>query len=98
MKRKVRLHPVSAKRAEEQEAYKILREAFLGLNRFCAAKLSGCQYWSHDIHHTKGRGKNYLQPQTWMPICRHCHRYLTDHKQEAVERGLSESNYQPAEG
>jgi hypothetical protein len=79
---------MSAKRAAEQEGYKILREAFLMLNRFCEAKLSGCQYWSQDVHHKAGRGRNYLAPQTWMPVCRHCHRFIHDNGQEARKLGL----------
>ena len=42
-----------------------------------------------DIHHMAGRyGGNYLNRDTWLPLCRNCHQWIGNHPKEAEKLGL----------
>lgn len=81
---------VSPKMAKKNMEYADLRKSFLKMHKFCGAKLLGCTKQSQDVHHTAGRGENYLNIQTWMAVCRHCHTVLHDKlgAEERREKGL----------
>jgi hypothetical protein len=75
---KKRIKAVSDKKKPLDKQYSKLRKAFLEKpeNNTCRAKLPGCFYSMNEdltIHHTKGRGKYYLDDSTWIPLCLHCH-------------------------
>ncbi len=37
-----------------------------------------------DIHHMAGRyGGNYLNRDTWLPLCRSCHHWIHEHPKQA---------------
>jgi hypothetical protein len=88
LKRFSPLNRESAKRKLEGRQYRVLREAFLRTYYKCQAKLPGCTHYANDVHHTRGRGKNFLLTETWVATCRHCHRYIHDHPAEAREKNL----------
>lgn len=90
------LKPVSDKRKPLDQLYSKLRKEFLNLpeNFSCRAKLQGCLNVTGQeltIHHTKGRGKYYLDSTTWIPLCLTCHRWVEEHPREAKELMLSQS-------
>lgn len=62
---------VSTKRAAQMREYSKKRTAFLAEHSTCAV----CKQASAtEVHHREGRGKNYLRVETFMPVCRQCHR------------------------
>jgi hypothetical protein len=90
------LKPVSDKRKPLDQLYFKLRKEFLELpeNFSCRAKLPGCMHATGQdltIHHTKGRGKYYLQTDTWIPLCLACHHWVEEHPLMAKELMLSQS-------
>jgi hypothetical protein len=86
-----RLSPLkrqSARRKLESQRYHVLREAFLRSHPQCEARLSGCTHFSSDVHHARGRGKNFLATETWLALCRRCHRYVHDNPAVARQKKL----------
>lgn len=85
--------PVSKKRAKELKVYNKEREQFLIDKPYCGAKLPGCLSVATDIHHLfsgKNRGEHFLDTETWMGVCRNCHRVIHDElsEEDAKELGL----------
>lgn len=82
--------PRSPKRIKEEVAYSALRIVFLQQNPFCKMRIIGiCTHNATDVQHKKGRGKYYLDTRFWMPACRGCHSWATDHPKEAIELGFA---------
>ena len=92
LKRSTPLKYQSARRKLEGQRYRVLREAFLRVYFECQAKLPGCTYYASDVHHARGRGKNFLVAETWIATCRHCHRYIHDNPAEARKKNLTFSS------
>ena len=94
--KRTRLNPVSKKRAKELQTYRQLRHQFLSLNKVCEAGIvlsaegieANCTKWATEIHHKKKRGKNLNNTETWLPVCRHCHEWIENHKSKARELKL----------
>lgn len=61
---------MSKKRQTESKEYTAQRRKFLD-------KLPICEVCgkanSTDVHHRKGRGKYYLDDDSWLSVCRRCH-------------------------
>ena len=78
----------SEKRRLEKQIYKIKRMEFLSKpkNRRCAV-------FPHqsatEIHHKKGRGKHYLNENTWLAVSRAGHNEIEARPQWAKEKGYS---------
>lgn len=70
------IKPKSKKQIELDKIYTKLRRIFLEQHSMCQIAYPGCQGMATDIHHTDGRGKNYLVVATWKSSCRYCHDYL----------------------
>lgn len=83
--RKTALRRVSKKRAKEARVYTKLRKEFLLDNPSC--EFPECWDWATDIHHSAGRGKNYLNTSTWMGLCRKHHQYVENNKRWSRENG-----------
>ncbi len=64
------LRRVSKKRHRESRIYSALRAAQLIANPAC--EVCHCAIYL-DLHHLKGRGKFYLDPTTFLTVCRSCH-------------------------
>jgi hypothetical protein len=79
---------MSQRRQLEAPKYRALRSEFLSEHPLCEAKLSGCAYWSCDVHHTAGRGRFLLAVETWLAACRSCHDWIERHRRQARELGL----------
>lgn len=76
--------------------YSKLRKEFLEKpeNATCKAKLPGCLgvfKQNLTVHHTKGRGRYFLDQSTWIPLCLSCHQWVETHPKEAREMNLSGS-------
>lgn len=61
---------VSKKRQAEQKEYSKRRLNFLAMLPSCEVCAKSK---STDIHHKKGRGKYYLDEDSWLAVCRPCH-------------------------
>lgn len=68
----------SAKKVKLDDQYSKLRRQFLLEHPVCQAHLPGCSQVSTDVHHTQGRGKNYLRVETWVSLCRACHKTIEE--------------------
>jgi ribosomal protein L32 len=77
------LRRISKKRQSELREYKKLGENFLE-NKVCEK----CgRKRKLDIHHKAGRGRFYLDVDTWMAVCRECHDYIHKWPKESREKG-----------
>ena len=82
------MRPVSKRRAIANKVYAILKEEYFEHHPVCEARMPGCDYHTTDVHHMAGReGKFLNMVQHWMPVCRSCHRWITDHGKEAKAKG-----------
>lgn len=78
------------KRRKESEIYNQLRIDFLRDHPLCEARCIGeCTRYATEVHHKKGRGKYFLQIDTWLAICPACHHWVTENSREAILLGLS---------
>ncbi len=78
----------SKKGRAEDAVYKVRVLAFKKANPNC--KRCGVS-WENailDCHHVHGRGINYLNEETWVSLCRACHRWVHDNPGEARAAGL----------
>lgn len=87
--KKTQINKVSNKKQKLDKEYSLLRKKYLSDNPFCEANLPGCQKYSTDIHHKKGRGEFYLDITTFLSVCRKCHVFIETHPIEAKELNLS---------
>lgn len=90
--RKAGLKSVSSKRAKENRIYTERRKAFLIANPTCDAHhalvaLDSCAP-ATEVHHMAGRGKNFLNEDTWLPVCQGCHLTIHAHPNTARELGF----------
>ena len=83
----------SRKKKEQDKEYSVLRKDFLYYHHNCQAQLQNiCTRHATDVHHKAGRiGKNYLDVNTWLAVCRSCHTWIEEHPKEARELGYSQS-------
>lgn len=79
------LRRVSKKRAKETKEYMEIRKDFMEKYPICEVCTKAK---STDVHHKEKRGKNYLEKDTWLSVCRSCHMKI--HEQPAWAR---ENNY-----
>ena len=70
-------------------AYGKLRKPYLIDNPVCHANIHNCTINTTDVHHKQGRGLNYLDVNTWLPVCRNCHMWIEEHPEESYELGFS---------
>lgn len=90
------IKPKSDKQNVLDVLYSKMRKEFLNRpeNATCKAKFQGCVGAFKEnltVHHTKGRGRYYLDQTTWIPLCISCHEWVERHPKEAREMGLSGS-------
>lgn len=76
---------VSKKRQKESREYSRLRKDFLQELPYCEVC---ARSKSTDIHHRKGRGKYYLDVESWLSTCRSCHDRIHRNPIWAREKGF----------
>lgn len=80
-----RLASVSERRKAALYEYGKRRKKFLAARPKCQACYKSP---SRDVHHVHGRyGSAYLDVNTWMAVCRHCHDWIHQHPKDARVRG-----------
>jgi hypothetical protein len=72
-KKVTEIKKVSNKRQKENKTYSILRKEQLEEFPNCQIKLEGCEKIATEVHHSAKRGKNYLNKETFLSACHHCH-------------------------
>lgn len=78
----------SDKRKKEHALYSVMRLQYLKDHPNCFMVIAGiCTGAATEIQHLKGRGIYYLDMTTWGGACHCCHKYATDHPEEAIENG-----------
>ena len=86
-----KISQVSIQRGKELAIYSIVRKKYLLEHPKCGANLPGCTKQATEIHHKRGKTNHSLnQVEHFLPICRNCHNYITEHSAEAIKLGLSE--------
>lgn len=90
-KRRKGLKPRSDKTRARDELYGQERDRFLTDHPFCDARWDdGCTTYSAEVHHMGGRAPSvFFRKAWWLPACSHCHHEITNHPEQAIERGLS---------
>jgi hypothetical protein len=76
LKRKKPMKRVSKKRTTDSKIYSKMRLNFLAtypLCEVCPTVKMDQRKTSTDVHHKKGRGKYYLDEDSWLAVCRQCH-------------------------
>ncbi len=83
---------VSAKRKVLNVEYKKVRDEFMDANKMCM--FPGCRKPSTDLHHSKYRGANLSNVETFIALCREHHNFVHEHTNEAKEMGLIFSKFE----
>lgn len=81
----------SEKRIELDKKYSIARTEHLEENPNCKVQHEECSFEATDIHHSKGRGKYYIDKNTFVSVCRSCHTWIETHPYQAKQLGFSQS-------
>ena len=87
-KKVYKIKPRTDKGAKEDRLYSQLCRKFKEENPYCKAKLPGCTIYTTEVHHKALRGKNYLNIETWLPVCRCCHNVIHLKSKESYELGF----------
>jgi len=90
LKRKKPMKRVSKKRQADLKEYSRKRLNFLATLPLC--EVCGKEK-SKDVHHRKGRGKYYLDEDTWLATCRSCHDRIHKNPIWARENGFLLDRY-----
>lgn len=85
LKRNKPMKRISKKRQTESKEYSSKRLQFLTELPLCEACMRAT---STDVHHKAGRGKNYLDVDTWLSVCRPCHEKIHREPIWAREKGF----------
>jgi len=67
---------VSESKAAELKEYAKLKKHFLETKMACEIRLPGCFLSSFEVHHCSKSESNFLNTNTWMAVCRNCHRKI----------------------
>ena len=73
------------------DEYSKKRKAYLALFSTCQATLVDCTGQATDVHHMEGRGENHNKINTWLAVCRNCHRWIEENPADAKHLGFSRS-------
>ena len=84
LRRKTPLKRISKTRQIALKIYSALRRKFLNELPFCEVC---AKEKSTDVHHRKGRGKYYLDVESWLSVCRNCHDRIHTSPAWAREKG-----------
>jgi hypothetical protein len=86
LKRRKPLSRSSTKRKAELRRYCELKREFWRTHRHC--EICFVPIFQEPPHHTKGTiGPLFLAVETWMAVCKACHRRIHDHGKWAREQG-----------
>lgn len=84
--RRTPLRTRSQKLARLQRVYSKLRRDFLEEHPWCLR----CGGTATEIHHAAGRlNGDLLRVENFRALCSACHRWVTEHPREAIQRGYS---------
>lgn len=83
------INKISDSKKKTDKIYMGLRRLYLENHPLCEATLPGCIITATEVHHKAGRNDNTLRVETWLPVCRSCHRWIEEHPTEAKEKGFS---------
>jgi hypothetical protein len=79
---------VTAKRAQQNQEYLKLRAEYLTLYPVC--EVEDCHLKATEIHHQRGRENDkLLDTNYFMAVCHKHHGEITEHSNEAKEKGYS---------
>ena len=85
-KKKVyRIPNLSQKRLKINAEYRIERNKYMAKHPICEAH--GCNNKSNDLHHRAKRGKNLVNVETFMAVCRTHHNWIHNNPRESKELG-----------
>lgn len=84
------VNKVSDKQKKYNNIYTIVAPKFKINNPECLARLPGCTVITEEIHHMYKRTGHWLvMSKYFLPVCRCCHRTITDNSAMAIEMELS---------
>lgn len=89
----------SAKRQKQENEYNKRVKKWKIENPSCMAQLKNCTGYTVDCHHQNGRaGDELMNEENWLPVCRNCHDFITEHSNVAIAKGLSLRRNTPTGG
>lgn len=87
----VKIAKESEKTKSLKRLYTKVRKTFFQQeeNQVCHVRVDGfCTIQATDVHHKAGRlGELLTNTSYFLPVCRHCHRYIHDNSKWAEENG-----------
>ncbi len=79
-----RIKTSSQKRQKQQKTYRVVRDAYMGLNPTCGR----CGKAATEVHHKAGRRGNRLtNVKYFMKACTPCHKYIHANPKESFQKG-----------
>jgi hypothetical protein len=88
------INKFSDKRKTLSLIYQEIRKKYLEEHKLCKAGLNGCTIQATEIHHKYMRENLWLVcSEYYLPICRNCHKIITENTQLAFENNLSISSF-----
>lgn len=83
---------VSTKQQKTNQAYAVICAQFKKNHPICQARIKCSGALTNEVHHKRGRGKEYmLDSTTYLACCSDCHRWINEHHEQATALGFSES-------
>jgi hypothetical protein len=67
---------MSQHKMEQLKEYEPLKRKFIIDNPICKANLEGCTKKTTEPHHCSMSDLDFLNVETWLATCRHCHNYI----------------------
>jgi len=81
------IRKVSDKRRSQLYTYAMMKKNFMSKHKTCFVCIRND---ATDVHHMKGRENELLLDiKFWLPVCRECHRKITDDSAWAIREGYS---------
>jgi len=83
-KGRYRIPHVSPRKAAENRLYSLRAKRFKDEHPVC--EVCGVRR-TNDVHHKEKRGKNTMREDTWLAVCRRCHREIHNNPSAARAAG-----------
>src|ERR1700758_2885642 len=97
LSRKTPLRRTSKKQGTQLRRYSELKREWWRTHTHC--EICRKPIWHEPPHHTKGRGRYLCAVETWMAVCKACHRKIHEYGRWARANGylphLSVAHYPP---
>jgi hypothetical protein len=82
---------ISNKQAARLRKYRPIAKKFKEEHPECEARIKGCQFHTHHVHHRAGKiGELLFKVAFFLPCCWFCHGWIENNPLKSYELGFSE--------